>query len=367
MSNNIAEDELWRILSHILIGLRHIHANGFLHLDIKPANIFMAQDLTVKIGDFGIAQRFRRIQGAGDGSDGSGETVLGIEVDEFEDGDPVYMAPELLNPEQVKSVSFGPPADIFSSGMTMLDMASGREIPGYGDGWHELRSDKIPRELFGDTSDEFVELVTSMIASDPRQRPTLDVILKHAKISPFLRSYEMYRVMNIPAQMVGTCFAHVLERFAYAWRRGVALVWDDPDESGGSGGGGGGAGGGGSGGGGGGGGGSGDIGNAAASSLTLAQRGGNAPDGSRGIAESIPGKTKLFIGSSDEEDAGEGATGTQTRLFFDSDDESPSKRKTTSMNLRRRLARDEEPNPSPSPQSQTQSRTRNLAQAFDDV
>ena len=82
LAHNITEDELWRILSHILIGLRHIHANGFLHLDIKPANIFIAQDLTVKIGDFGIAQRFRRIQGSGE----DGGAALGIEVDEFEDG-----------------------------------------------------------------------------------------------------------------------------------------------------------------------------------------------------------------------------------------------------------------------------------------
>jgi len=342
LAHNITEDELWRILSHILIGLRHIHANGFLHLDIKPANIFIAQDLTVKIGDFGIAQRFRRIQGSGE----DGGAALGIEVDEFEDGDPVYMAPELLNPEQVKSVAFGPPADIFSTGMTLLDMASGREIPGYGPGWHELRSDQIPRALFGETSDEFVELITSMIASDPRQRPTLDIILKHPKITPFLRSYELRRLMLIPAQMAGSCLANILDRIAAVWRSGTSMVWSsssDDDDGAGSGG------------------------RGAAAGSASNRGGGGAAEGGRMVAESIPGKTKLFIGSSDEEDGGEGASGTQTRLFFDSDDDSPNKRKITSMNLRRRLARDGEPNLSPSPQSQTQSRTRNLAQAFDDV
>ena len=71
-------------------GLAHIHAHDMLHLDLKPENIFIVGDAkvgrTLKIGDFGTA------------------VTLGQWDDE--DGDPMYLAPELLRGEA------GPPADV---------------------------------------------------------------------------------------------------------------------------------------------------------------------------------------------------------------------------------------------------------------
>lgn len=40
---------------HTSQGLEHIHSHGMVHLDIKPANIFLSEDNTLIIGDFGIA------------------------------------------------------------------------------------------------------------------------------------------------------------------------------------------------------------------------------------------------------------------------------------------------------------------------
>lgn len=54
-----------------------MHSQDLLHLDLKPANLFLDGQMRLKIGDFGIASR----EGAGD----------------REEGDPVYMAPELLD------------------------------------------------------------------------------------------------------------------------------------------------------------------------------------------------------------------------------------------------------------------------------
>eukprot|EP01050_Picozoa_sp_SAG11_P026569 SAG11_NODE_6410_length_1319_cov_1.680328_2_plen_85_part_00 len=47
-------DELWCILHDVAKGLKHIHDKEFLHLDLKPENIFLTESGLLKIGDFGV-------------------------------------------------------------------------------------------------------------------------------------------------------------------------------------------------------------------------------------------------------------------------------------------------------------------------
>ena len=47
-----------RIALQLLKGLRHIHSLGVIHCDLKPENIFLDENNTVKIGDFGLARSF---------------------------------------------------------------------------------------------------------------------------------------------------------------------------------------------------------------------------------------------------------------------------------------------------------------------
>lgn len=51
----VSDSTVWHILHDVSSGLAHIHANGLVHLDIKPANLLIASSGRVKIGDFGIA------------------------------------------------------------------------------------------------------------------------------------------------------------------------------------------------------------------------------------------------------------------------------------------------------------------------
>ena len=52
----IAEDTIWRYALQLLLGLHTIHQRRVVHRDIKPHNIFLGADDTVKIGDFGVSR-----------------------------------------------------------------------------------------------------------------------------------------------------------------------------------------------------------------------------------------------------------------------------------------------------------------------
>lgn len=87
-------------------GLEEIHALGIVHRDLKPANILISRAGATKIADFGIALR----------NDTSGLTQAGHAV-----GTPLYMSPEQLLGERADSRS-----DIFSVGIVLYEMLTGR-------------------------------------------------------------------------------------------------------------------------------------------------------------------------------------------------------------------------------------------------
>jgi eukaryotic-like serine/threonine-protein kinase len=82
-----------------------IHARGFVHRDVKPGNILVAGDGTVKVADFGIAGAMRSSAAAG------GQVH----------GTPGYAAPEQLRGEPVDGR-----ADVFSLGVALFELLAGR-------------------------------------------------------------------------------------------------------------------------------------------------------------------------------------------------------------------------------------------------
>lgn len=115
--SKLDEWRVWKILVEITHGLRFIHDEGFLHLDIKPANIFITFEGTLKIGDFGMATKY--------------PAPKGIE----REGDREYIAPEVLSRHE-----YDKPADVFSLGIMMLEIAANIVLPDNGLHWQKLRS-----------------------------------------------------------------------------------------------------------------------------------------------------------------------------------------------------------------------------------
>ena len=97
-------------------GLKHIHESGYIHLDMKPANVLVAFDGVLKIADFGMATRW--------------PANAGIEGE----GDREYIGPEILMGKYDK------PADVFALGLIMLEIAGNVELPDNGASWQKLRS-----------------------------------------------------------------------------------------------------------------------------------------------------------------------------------------------------------------------------------
>jgi len=107
---------IWKILLELSQGVKSIHDANFIHLDLKPANVFIDWEGVLKIGDFGMASSWP----APPGLDG--------------EGDREYIGPEIL------SGRFDKPADIFALGMIMLEIAGNIVLPDNGASWQRLRA-----------------------------------------------------------------------------------------------------------------------------------------------------------------------------------------------------------------------------------
>ncbi|POS72037.1 wee/wee-unclassified protein kinase [Diaporthe helianthi] len=133
---------IWKILVEASMGLKSIHEAGFIHLDIKPANILINYEGSLKIGDFGLATTW--------------PAARGIEGE----GDRRYIAPEILQGKYDK------PADVFALGLIMFEIASNVWLPDNGPHWLALREGNfsaVPTgPLTGSEADALVRDATGM-------------------------------------------------------------------------------------------------------------------------------------------------------------------------------------------------------------
>ncbi|KAL4232591.1 Mitosis inhibitor protein kinase wee1 [Mactra antiquata] len=178
--NHFSENELVQILHQVSQGLRYIHSQNLVHLDIKPGNIFIHRNpkllqspesglesceeeeeyeeaVIYKIGDLGL--------------------VTSVTNPSVEDGDCRYLAGEIL----AENFEHLTKADIFSLGLTIFELGGGGDLPKNGDYWHAIRNGDLPNLPHYSTG--LNELLKSMVHPDPRERPSANSVAQHPALS----------------------------------------------------------------------------------------------------------------------------------------------------------------------------------------
>ena len=154
----LPESEVSFLGQQILSALREAHSHGIVHQDLKPGNIIVGPDQHLKVLDFGLARVFE-----------SPDSVATESLSEFDGrgGTLPYIAPELL-----RGHTADPRSDIWSFGVVLYEMASGRR-PFEGRTSFEISSAILstdPPKLPSLVSSGFEAMVSRCLAKEPGGR-----------------------------------------------------------------------------------------------------------------------------------------------------------------------------------------------------
>ncbi len=154
----LGEAEAIDIVIQVAHALQHAHERGFIHRDIKPKNIMMSREGTVKLADLGLAR-----------------ALSDKEAAEAEAGR-AYGTPYYISPEQIRGeVKIGPAADIYGLGATFYHLVTGR-VPYEGKNpsavMHKhLKSDLVPPDHVNPKiSAGCAQVIEMMMAKNPKDR-----------------------------------------------------------------------------------------------------------------------------------------------------------------------------------------------------
>ncbi|MCS7218375.1 MAG: protein kinase [Thermus sp.] len=159
------------ILARVADALKHIHAQGIVHRDIKPGNIMVLKGALkedgvdprgVRLMDFGIA---------------AGKVLTRLTITGARIGTPVYMSPE-----QAKGQKLDHRSDIYSLGIVLYEALTGQ--PPFTGGYETVIHQQIfqvptpPKQLKPEIPQALSDLVLRMLEKDPAKRPTLDEVIQ---------------------------------------------------------------------------------------------------------------------------------------------------------------------------------------------
>ncbi len=160
----ISEKFIRKMFNRVLHGLREVHTNKLLHLDLKPANIYLRVDGTPILLDFGAARQTL-------------QTDLPKLYPMYTPG---FAPPELYG----KNGNLGPWTDIYSIGASIFACMVGAPPQAADQRKKNDRMEGHFRKLEGIYSPQLIEVVRSCLKIDPLERPQSVFALQKALTRP---------------------------------------------------------------------------------------------------------------------------------------------------------------------------------------
>ena len=161
---------LARLAFQIARGLRYLHARGFVHRDVKPANMLLSRGGALKISDFGIARRLD-----GDARGAMARTFVGTT--------------NYMSPERIGGQAYDGGADVWGFGAAVLAVALGRAPfsaagassadDGYWTLLDDIREKPSPQLDGGGWSPAIRGFLAKCLAKESAARPSADAMLAH--------------------------------------------------------------------------------------------------------------------------------------------------------------------------------------------
>ncbi|XP_030007836.1 serine/threonine-protein kinase Nek3 isoform X2 [Sphaeramia orbicularis] len=163
-------DDILKWFAQMCAGTKHIHDKRVLHRDLKAKNIFLTDNGTIKLGDFGSACILNS-------SKAFAQTYVGT---------PYYVAPEIWDNKPYNNKS-----DVWSLGCVLYELCTLRH-PFQASSWKSLIL-KVCRGAYPPLPNhlpyELQYLVKQMFKTNPKDRPSLQTIMTSHRVSRLLRTH----------------------------------------------------------------------------------------------------------------------------------------------------------------------------------
>ncbi|XP_063214894.1 serine/threonine-protein kinase 10-like [Chroicocephalus ridibundus] len=192
LEKGLTEEQIRAACKQLLLALQYLHGCKIIHRDVKAGNVLLTLDGDVKLADFGVSAK--------------NSSTVQRRVSFI--GTPYWMAPEVVQCETSKESPYGYKADIWSLGITLIEMAE-MEPP-----YHELNPLRVLLKIAKSQpptlrhpkrwSEDFKDFLRKSLEKSPEARWSASQLLQH----PFVAGISDKRPLR---ELVAEARADVLE------------------------------------------------------------------------------------------------------------------------------------------------------------